>query len=90
MNEIDHLLHTLEAETVSYVMGVSPNNAAMTQAVNAVRQYVADLEADKKCFKEFADLWYYATDKVPMQFERIVTDWSPKSWMSELLKLRSK
>lgn len=88
MSEIDTLLKTLERETVNYVMGASPHNGEMVLAVAAVKQYVAELETDIKTMKDFDDLWYYAMDDAPLEFEKIVMEWSPRHWMTQIAKHR--
>lgn len=45
------------------------------------------LNGNLKAMKSFADLWYFVCDEKPLQFERIVCEYSPQVWLQEAHKL---
>jgi hypothetical protein len=47
------------------------------------------LRADLKAMEGFADLWYFVSDEAPLQFEKIVAEYSPGRWLGEAHKLRA-
>lgn len=55
---------------------------------NLISHALRDLIADRDAMRGFADLWYFAMDDAPGDFERIVTTYSPAHWMSEIAKIR--
>ena len=46
------------------------------------------LHADLRALKDFADLWYFVMDEAPLEFAKIVNEWSPQRWLDEATKLR--
>ena len=50
---------------------------------------IESLRADLKAMEGFADLWYFVSDEAPLEFEKIVNDWSPGRWLGEAAKLRA-
>ncbi len=49
---------------------------------------LAAAKMEEKSLQGFADLWYFAMDKAPGDFERIVTTCQPAMWMNEIAKVR--
>ena len=45
------------------------------------------LRADLKAMEGFAELWYFVSDEAPLEFEKIVAEYSPGRWMTEAHKL---
>lgn len=59
-----------------------------SEEVTKLRADLAAAQMDAKALKGFADLWYFAMDDAPGDFERIVTTCTPKSWMHEIAKIK--
>lgn len=57
-------------------------------AAQVLAAEVRDLRDQLKRMSGFSDLWYFAMDSAPLEFERIVTTHSPSVWMAEIAKLR--
>lgn len=55
----------------------------------ALRQENEKLRADLKAMEGFADLWYFVSDEAPLDFEKIVAEYSPSRWLTEANKLRT-
>lgn len=49
---------------------------------------LATAKMEAKTLQGFADLWYFAMDHAPGDFERIVTHCPPETWMHEIAKVR--
>lgn len=47
------------------------------------------LRAHLKSLQDFADLWYFVMDEAPLEFAKIVCEWSSKYWLQEAAKLRA-
>ena len=54
----------------------------------AAEAKLADAQMEIKSLQGFADLWYFAMDHAPGDFERIVTTCSPTHWMHEIAKIK--
>ena len=52
-------------------------------------QQIVSLRADLKAMEGFADLWYFVSDEAPLEFEKIVAEYSPGRWLDEAAKLRA-
>lgn len=50
---------------------------------------IESLRADLKAMEGFADLWYFVSDEAPLEFEKIVAEYSPGRWLGEAAKLRA-
>ena len=48
----------------------------------------ARVKQDLKAMEGFADLWYFAMDRAPGAFERIVTTCAPSSWMHKIAAIK--
>ena len=58
------------------------------QTTGALVREIERLRGEVKSLQGFADLWYFAMDHAPGQFEKIVTTCRPESWMHEIAKVR--
>jgi hypothetical protein len=58
--------------------------------INEKNSKIVELESKINHLQPFADLWYFAMDEKPLEFELIVTTCLPKNWLTELSKLKSK
>lgn len=67
------------APSVEYVEGT---------AVGYGADEIDRLRAEVKSLQGFADLWYFAMDRAPGDFQRIVTTHKPSQWMYEIAKIR--
>lgn len=47
------------------------------------------LRADLRVMEDFADLWHFVSDEAPLEFEKIVAEFSPSRWLGEAAKLRT-
>lgn len=54
----------------------------------AAADEIVRLRADLKAMEGFADLWYFVSDEAPLEFEKIVAEYSPGRWLTEANKLR--
>jgi hypothetical protein len=50
---------------------------------------IEELRAALKAMEGFADLWYFVSDEAPLEFEKIVAEYSPGRWLGEAHKLRA-
>jgi hypothetical protein len=57
--------------------------------LGALMLEVERLRADLKAMEGFADLWYFVSDEAPLDFERIVCEYTPGRWLTEAWKLRA-
>jgi hypothetical protein len=61
---------------------------ALEDHARQLERELAEAKQDAKSLQSFADLWYFAMDHAPGDFERIVTTCSPATWMHEIAKVR--
>ena len=89
MNSIDG---AREANMESAMRGGFGRVASLVVENEQLRQQLTSLRAqhaELEMLRGFADLWYFAMDDAPGEFERIVTTYSPAAWMSEIAKVRA-
>lgn len=55
----------------------------------ALRRENERLRDNLKAMENFADLWYFVSDEAPLEFEKIVVEYSPGRWLTEAHKLRA-
>lgn len=70
----------------------SDDELTRLQGARLLRECAAELErvrADLKAMEGFADLWYFVSDEAPLEFEKIVAEYSPSRWLTEAHKLRA-
>jgi hypothetical protein len=69
----------------------TPEEKEIMRLEAKVKRLQAELiasQAEAKTLQGFADLWYFAMDHAPGEFERIVTTCQPALWMHEIAKVR--
>ena len=59
-------------------------NDSEAAAVEIVR-----LRADLAAERRWGELWYFVSDEAPLEFERIVIEWTPSRWIDQAHKLMS-
>lgn len=75
-----------EADSWAHHWNLTPGDSALhAEAANEIER----LRADIKAMEGFADLWYFVSDEAPLQFEKIVAEYSPGRWLGEAHKLRA-
>ena len=83
-SEVQWLAAAREIETAV----LDRHRVTMAVELQRLRDENEQLRADLKTEKGWSDLWYFVSDEAPMQFEKIVTDWTPSRWIGEAAKLR--
>lgn len=84
--------YKLEMQLVEDVLDGAEISGVFMDYWGPVHDRISALKGDLKAMTSFADLWYFVTDKKPLEFEKIVTEWMPAQWMHQayLLKERTK
>jgi hypothetical protein len=48
---------------------------------------IESLRDELRIEKQWGELWYFVSDEAPLEFERIVSEWTPGRWIGEAHKL---
>lgn len=97
MNElIRRLRYVAELECDDY--GLNPEDHASWEAADTIevqqseidnlKQQLIESQMDARVGKQFGDLWYFAMDEAALEFERIVTNYSPACWMTMISEVK--
>ena len=81
-----HCADNMGCGTMTLCVCATAEDAA--EHIEKLERELSEAKRDAATGKEFADLWYFAMDHAPGDFERIVTTCSPSSWMHEIAKIK--
>lgn len=76
------------AKAFGTTTGMNAANLAWEEGRKEQADELDCLREDNRCLRDFAELWYYAMDEAPMAFEKIVTEYTPSSWLTQIAKHR--